>query len=533
MGRPLRYVPTPTFRAFHAVPPGFAEFRIVRGPLGSGKSVGCCKETMLTTEFQPAFDFGGDPKDPDGSVMPDGRRHPVRWSKWLVGRDTKPELWNTTIKTMREVLPGFRIVRQQPSLEGRMEVPSMRNDGTWCRTDYVFIPFDVEEDELERAVKSFEPSGAWINEGSHIPWKRIWMANSRVGRFQPVKPEKEDDPPLYLSFGTIIDTNSPNETNWLHRMEVDEKPERMLFFVQPPALIKTVDEAGRVVYLDNDEANAKRFGLRPAENVRHLPDGFGYYRKMLVGGDPDDIRKWCLNQYGTSVDGRPIYASWNPDVHVKRDLKFLRGWPLVLGTDFGLTPAMVFLQVGPDGVVRVLDELPSSDMTLDAFVSTMVVPKLSERFGWPMNCPPIMNYCDPAGRQRTQTYGDTCVELLNGRGIRTEPCPDTSNDFRTRRDAVEKLLRERRLEVDARCKTLIDGFNGHYCYRRQRGDADGRPRYAEGPDKSNFYTHIHDALQYPIVAVTMGGVDFAQYRRERDGGYGGLAGNGSTNAMCL
>ena len=531
--RIIRYVPSPTFRAFHAVPPGLAEFRIVRGPMGSGKSVGCCKETSLTTEFQPAFDFGDDPKDPDNSIMPDGKRHPIRWSKWLIGRDTKPEMWNTTIKTMREVLPGFHIERQQPTIEGRMEVPSMQKDGTWCRTDYVFVPFDLTQEEFEAALKSFEPCGAWINEGDTVPWKRIWLANSRVGRWQPVKPPNEDDPPLYLSFGTIIDSNSPNETNWMHRLEIDEKPEKTFFFIQPPGLIKTVDEAGREIYLNNDEENARKFGIRPAENIKHLKDGFGYYRKMLVGGDPDDIKRFALNEYGTSVDGKPVYTSWNRLVHVKKDLKFLRGWPLILGTDFGLTPAMVFLQIGPDGVVRVLDELPSEDMTLDTFISTMLIPKLTERFGYPMNCPPIMNYCDPAGNQRTQTYGDTCIELLNKRGIPTEACPDKSNDFRTRRDAVEKLLREHRLEVDERCKMLIAGFDGHYCYKRQRADADGTPRFAEGPDKHNFYTHIHDSLQYPIVAVTMGGVDFSQYRRERDGGWQSLCGNGATQAMCL
>jgi len=531
-GRIVRYVPSPTFRAFHAVPPGLAEYMIVRGPLGSGKSVGCCKHMMLTTEFQPAFDFGDNPNDPDNSIMPDRKRHPVRWSKWLVGRDTKPELWNTTIKTMREVLPGFHIARQQPSLEGRMEVPSMRNDGTWCRTDFVFIPFDVELDELERAIKSFEPSGAFINEASHIPWKRIWMANSRVGRFQPVKPPNDDDPPLYHSFGTIMDTNSPDETNWLHKMEMEKKPEKMLFFIQPPALIKTTDEDGRTVYLNNDEKNAKRFGLRPAENIAHLPGGFDYYRKMLTGADPDDIRKWCLNQYGASVDGKPIYNAWNPDLHVKDDLEYLPGLPLYLGTDFGLTPAVVILQVGRDGIIRVLDELPASDMPIDAFIDSMLIPKLVERFGWPRS-PRIMNYCDPAGVQRSQTYGDRCEEVMNARGFPTEPCPDMSNDFRTRRDAVERLLRENRLWVDRRCKMLIDGFNGHYCYKRMKFGGDGTDRYAEGPDKHNPYTHIHDALQYPIVAITMGDVDFAALRRERGRGYGSLVGTGETDYGTL
>lgn len=516
MGRVVRYVPSPTFRAFHAVPPGLAEFRIVRGPMGSGKSVGCCKEMSLTTEFQPAFDFGDDPKDPDNGIMPDGRRHKVRWSKWLVGRDTRPEMWNTTIKTMREVLPGFHIERQQPTIEGRMEVPSMQKDDTWCRTDFVFIPFDLEQDAFEAALKSFEPCGAWINEGDTVAWKRIWLANSRVGRWQPVKPPNEDDPPLYLSFGTIIDSNSPNESNWMHRLEVDEKPQKILFFIQPPGLIKTTDDAGREVYLDNDEENAKKFGIRPAENIRHLKGGFEYYRKMLVGGDPNNIRRFVLNEYGTSVDGKPIYTSWSRARHVRENLQFLRGWPLILGTDFGLTPSVVILQPGPDGIIRVLDELPSADMTLDMFIDTMLKPKLIERFGWPMHCPPIMNYCDPAGEQRMQDYGGTCIKLLNDRGFPSAPCPDMSNDFRTRRDAVDKLLREGRMLVDARCKMLISGFDGHYCYKKMRDAADGDERYAMGPDKTNPFTHIHDALQYPIVALTLSGVDFKKLRQERD-----------------
>lgn len=527
----MKYVPSPTFRAFHAVPIGLAEFKIVRGPVGSGKSVGCAKEMMQTTELQPAIDFGDDAKDPDSSMMPDGRRHKVRWSRWLVGRGTKPELWNTTIKTMREVLPNFHIMRQQPSLEGRMEVPSIRGDGTWCRTDFIFLPFDM--DGLEDALKSLEICGAWINEGCYVRWQMIWQANTRVGRFQPVKPPNEGDPPLYHSFGTIIDTNSPSETNWLHKFEMDSKPDKMLFFIQPPALIKTTDENGKEIFLDNNEENAKKFGLRPAENIAHLKGGFDYYRKMLVGGDPDDIRKFVLNQYGTSVDGKPIFSSWNPDLHIKDDIEFHPGLPLILGTDFGLTPAMTFLQIGRDGIVRVLDELPSSDMTLEAFIDTMLIPKLVAEYDWPKSAPKIINYCDPAGRQRTQTFGDTCIELLTEKGIMTEPCPDLSNDFRTRRDAVDKLLREHRLLVSRKCKMLIDGFNGHYCYKRMRIGGGDTERYAEGPDKSNPFTHIHDSLQYPIVAVTMGHVNFSQLRRVRTMNYTDLVGGESGDYGAL
>ena len=53
-------------------------------------------------------------------------------------------------------------------------------------------------------------------------------------------------------------------------------------------------------------------------------------------------------------------------------------------------------------------------------------------------------------------------------------------------------------------------------------------------DKNNPFTHIHDALQYPIVALTMGGVDFAALRRTRDtGGYSALVGTGESDYGAL
>jgi hypothetical protein len=80
---------------------------------------------------------------------------------------------------------------------------------------------------------------------------------------------------------------------------------------------------------------------------------------------------------------------------------------------------------------------------------------------------------------------------------------------------------------------LIDGFNGHYCYKRMRIGGGDTERYAEGPDKSNPFTHIHDSLQYPIVAVTMGHVDFSQLRRVRTMNYTDLVGGESGDYGAL
>ena len=58
---------------------------------------------------------------------------------------------------------------------------------------------------------------------------------------------------------------------------------------------------------------------------------------------------------------------------------------------------------------------------------------------------------------------------------------------------------------------MIKGFNGGYCYKRLRTvSGAGEERYAEGPDKSNPFTHIQDALQYGVLGATRGGVDFSR-----------------------
>lgn len=505
------YHALPTFRVFHNIPLGMYDYMGVRGPVGSGKSVGMCWHIRTMAERQPAMRVR--------QKMSDRQYHgeKIRWSKWLIGRQTYKQLTEGTIPTWVREFPDTHIT-WSGAPHGYLFMPSMANDGTWVWIDLQFIAFEspTADDDLQ----GMEFSGVWVNEACQVPWHLIWRANTRVGRFQPFL---KSEGVALEKFGVIMDTNSPNESNWWCKKEQIEKPEKMLWFVQPPALIRISGPDGKPVYLDNDEENAKKYGLRPAENVGGHADGFGYWRKMTVGGDEDDIKRLVLNEFGTSVAGKPIYPDFNPRMHVKEGLEFMPGLPLYMGTDLGLTPAMVFLQIGRDGVIRVLDELTSEDMTLDTFITSLVRPRLMERFGWPHSCRAIMNYCDPAGMQRTQTYGDTCIDLLNANGIPTAHSPDMTNDFRTRRDVVARQLK--RLEasgagflVDKRCEVLIKGFNGHYCYKRLKAGGDSAERYAEGPDKSDFYTHVQDALQYAVLGATRCGISGNAY------GYGGASG---------
>ena len=274
-------------------------------------------------------------------------------------------------------------------------------------------------------------------------------------------------------------------------------------------LVKAKD--GSDLYLDNNAENAKKYGLMPAENVENLRDGFGYWRKMLVGGDPDTIKRLVLNQYGTSWDGLPVYHEWDVAFHKRYNLPFMRGLPLHVGFDFGRTPAAAFLQVGEDGIVRVLGECVSKGMSIQQFIEELLRPYMVKRFGWP-NCR-VYGWGDPAGGNMGNEFNLSCINVLNAYHIPTQVAPGLkNNDFNIRRDAVGDLMRQvykgvPAFQVDACCENLIAGFNGGYCYKRIRTlTGAGEERYADAPDKTNPFTHVQDGLQYGVLGALRGSV---------------------------
>ena len=275
-------------------------------------------------------------------------------------------------------------------------------------------------------------------------------------------------------------------------------------------MIRTKGRDGGDLYLDNDAENAKKYGLMPAENVENLRDGFGYYRKMLVGAKPDVIKRLVLNQYGTSWDGLPIYHEWNCDIHVKHGLPFMRGLPLHVGWDFGRTPAAVFLQLGNDGILRVLGECTCKGMSIQQFFVEVVRPYMQRRFGWP-SCK-VCGWADPSGANQGNEFNISCIQVLNAYGIPVKPAPGLkNNDFNVRRDAVGEFMRQivggqSAFQVDgAECPELVAGFNGGYCFRKIRTVTGlGEERYADAPDKTNPFTHPQDGLQYGVLGATRG-----------------------------
>ena len=84
------YVPSPTAAMFHASP---KSIRGIRGPFGSGKSVACCFDIWRRSMAQVPCN--------DGVVR----------NRWLVLRNTLPELDDTTIPTLLVSFRGRRLLR--------------------------------------------------------------------------------------------------------------------------------------------------------------------------------------------------------------------------------------------------------------------------------------------------------------------------------------------------------------------------------------------------------------------------------------
>lgn len=464
----ITYNMSRTGSAFHNCP---KDIRGLRGPVGSGKSVTCCWDIILRSMKQVPCK--------DGVIR----------NRWLVLRNTLPELKDTTIKTWLHWFPTTEM-NWTPPYHGKLVLPHFQNPKMMVEIELIFMGCD--QPDFEEKLKSLEITGCWGNEACQIKWSVLNEAYKRCGRY----PSKEKDRE-FKSWGLIMDTNSPDDSNWWYKFECIKQYEQMAFFVQPAALIR-YEKGGKVWYEPNkgqDPADP-----RPAENVENLNEGFQYYLKQIVGTDEDIIKRLLLNQFGTTVDGKPIYPEWRDNVHFSRtEIQPNFGLPFIIGTDFGRTPASVIGQMLPSGRLVILNEFVSENMGITQFAQEILKPALINHYHF-LQGARIINFGDPAGSRADQVDDVTCIQKLNQNGIYSVPCPLPSNSFITRRECVADFLRTRiddkaGLLVDPKCQMLRKGFNGGYCFRKLRGTNGGDDRYSEEADK-NEYSHVHDALQY-------------------------------------
>lgn len=428
------------------------------GPIGSGKSV-CCVNEILRNAFNQAPNANGERK-----------------TRWAAVRNTYPELKTTTIKTWQDWAPEeiCPIVWGAP-ITGKFRC--VLPDLTTVHLEILFLALDRPKDV--KKLLSLELTGIWFNEAREIPKLVVDAGTGRVGRY----PAKKDGGPTQKC--VIADTNPPDDDHWWYRyaehdLRSDEAmPDNWEFFQQPPALIERHGE-----WLPNPVA----------ENIGNLDGGHRYYLDQVGGKSRDWIKVYIQGVYGTVQDGRPVYSGYNDDIHcAKAVLPAHPKAPLLLGWDFGLTPACVVCQITPRGRFLVLHEFVAEHMGLEQFVNLVVKPGIKQM--WPQHGIGL-SVGDPSGNAGSDTDERSCMDVLRKNDIRTLPA--SSNSPMKRVAAVQNVLT--RLvdgmpvfQISPACRVLRKGFNGGYKYNRVQ--VSGDERFRDVPDKNRF-SHIHDALQY-------------------------------------
>lgn len=439
------------------------QVRLLRGPVGSGKTIACCYDAVRSAIMR----------------MPIWRDGVIRYRQAVIGstygqleRNLYPSWWKLYPKDPSTWTEGewqggggrfAKHVMRFTTLRGGRRVP----------VEFEAIFAAIGEQSIEEFVRGFEPSGWHLYEVDQQPEGIIEQALGRLGRY----PNRADIGAGELPWeGTLIgDLNAPDINHWYDIYVNQHRPPFVAEYVQPS-------------------------GLSPdAENVAAL--GPGYYEKKMLqyASQPRLARRFVLNEYGPSGDGEPVFPQWSDARHLgAQRLQAVPGREVLLGFDQGLHPACVIGQRMPSGQMRILGEvLPGRcgtarfcDLVRDEL--RQVAPESVVGGAW----------CDPAGFTGAEAESGerSWAEMVAADlGFPLLPASD-SNALPPRLEAViyelttSTHMGEANLLLSSRCKELRRALASEYRFAKRRpGESQATKPIA------NRYKDIADALQYLLL----------------------------------
>jgi len=419
-----------------------------------------------------------------------------RTTKWLIVRETYPQLRNTVFESFKIWLrPNGTTVRYTESAPMRIRWTDKLVDGTRMNAEFIFLAVSKPEDYEN--VKSFEITGGFINEGGALPYDVVTVVNSRIGRFPPPVDAVDPDNPITQT-ALIIDSNPPDEDSWMAGID-KACPPGWEMWKQPGAVIP--DPTADIGYKLNPLGeNFKHIGVGPKK----------YYLDKVASMTREQIRVLFEGKFGVTSNGKAVYRrQWDDDRHMANSkLKAVKGLPIYLGWDFGKGgEACTIAQVTKTGQLRVLHELFADNIGLHDFATNLVKPFLDKYYPkkvWPA-CN-IISVGDPSGIGGSGLSKDglNYFDVLNNSrtGVFRDwfsTRPARSNHIELRLNAVRWFLTEKtgggtvRFQMNKECSKIRRGFNAGYAYKRVQ--LSGEARYKDKPDKNDF-SHPHDTVQY-------------------------------------
>jgi hypothetical protein len=201
----------------------------------------------------------------------------------------------------------------------------------------------------------------------------------------------------------------------------------------------------------------------------------------------------------TTPEGDPVFSDeFAYESHVAtRALPFNPKYPLLLGWDFGLSPACSFSQFLPDTRWMILHEMWVPRMGLESF-APMVWDVIQDYYPKAK----IINFIDPSGQRDSEVDERSCWDVLDDVGFDDIRLGEVS--WETRRRTVAMLLNRAvkgriAVQIDPRCSMIATGFQGGYHYpKRIKGQ---KLTKAMTKPVKNEYSHLMDTLQYVATGM--------------------------------
>lgn len=455
----LDFITPPTVGRFMLDP---AFVRLIMGPVGSGKSAGCFMELLRRARLQEPNAKG------------------VRQTRMAIIRNTLQQLKQTCLADiMLWLAPICTYKVSDSTIYVRFSLP----DGTKVESDWMLIPLDTKQDQ--QRLLSLNLTGAWVSEFREIEPSLIDALSGRLGRF----PSKAIAKPTW--HGIVAETNPPDEdSEWYTKLEID-RPPGWAFYRQPGGM-------------DPDAENI--------ENLPELPDGTTYYENLVANNNEDWVDIHVNANYGKSLGGQAVFrASFKPDFHIQKSetLEPIRSMPIMIGQDFGRTPASLIGQMDNRGRLIIHDELTSEDMGIEQFATSLLRPLLYQKYqGYS-----IFMVADPKGRDKSQTNEDSPYDVLRRLGFDVHAAPTNNIDPRLR--AVEQLLLHQtdggpQLIISDACGTTTQAMKYWYRYRRKQTGV-----LEDKPEKTHPWSDVADCLQYMAMSVNANYVGKIMAKRSR------------------
>lgn len=470
----LDYDPPPSVREFLT---SEAFISLIVGPVGSTKTTAGLFKIAYHAKRMAACRDG------------------IRRSRCVWIRNTREQLQDTSIPDFLKWFPdgqfgaflrtGLRFIMKFDDVEVEVLFRGLDDQNDVRRLLSLQISFAVMDEFREIHQDIFEALQGRLGrypDGMLVPHRSEWGVDAKGNPIQ----------------GCVTDEGKPNAHVWgmTNPPDMDTFWER--FLTDPPS---------------NAAVFFQPSGLsQEADWVEYLPTD--YYFNLAEGKSEDWVDVYINAKFGKSLAGLPVFRSFRLDYHVaKQPLKPIRmqEYPLLIGADFGLTPAVTISQQDPRGRLLTYADLTSDGMGVLRFIRERLKPLLANRF-------PGMQYLvigDPAGVQRAQTDERSVFDVFKSEGFRIIPA--RTNTITARISSVDNWL-TRSIDagpahlIDPSCKPLITAFRGGYRYKlNTKGEADEKP-------EKNMSSHVMDAHEYACLHADVGswGGGLAQQNARRE-----------------